>query len=90
MAADSPELIGFYSDAELDRVTSLSRTTRWREVKAGRFPKPVELSPGRKGTEKRAVHEWIARRLGRGSADATQDAAQKLDQSQSEAPGGAV
>ena len=30
-------------------VMNWSRTTHWREVKAKRFPKPVQTSSGRKG-----------------------------------------
>jgi prophage regulatory protein len=63
--------LGFYSDAELDQLTSLSRTTRWREIKAGRFPKPVELSPGRKGFAKRAIHQWMAARDAQATAEET-------------------
>jgi predicted DNA-binding transcriptional regulator AlpA len=57
------QTIGFYSDNELDVITSLSRVTRWRMVRRGTFPAPVELSPGRKGTPKPAVHAWIRERM---------------------------
>jgi prophage regulatory protein len=44
------------------RVTSLSRTTLWRMVKAGAFPTPVRLSPGRVGFREADVAAWIAGR----------------------------
>ena len=37
------------SEPECEQITGLSRTTRWRGMKAGWFPSCVELSPGRKG-----------------------------------------
>jgi predicted DNA-binding transcriptional regulator AlpA len=61
--------IGFYSESELDEITSLSRVTRWRLTKLGKFPPSVELSPGRRGTPKAAVHEWIESKLETGQRD---------------------
>ena len=46
----------------LDR-TSLSRTTLWRMVRKGEFPKPVQVSPGRIAWPERAVSAWIASKL---------------------------
>jgi predicted DNA-binding transcriptional regulator AlpA len=70
IAAEFAGSIGFYSEAELDAITSLSRVTRWRLTKQGKFPPSVELSPGRKGTPKAAVHEWIKSKLEAGQRDA--------------------
>ena len=34
---------------EACRIRCRSRSSMWRDVKAGRFPAPVEIGPGRKG-----------------------------------------
>lgn len=36
----------------------LSRTTIWREVRAGRLPRPAQLSPGRIGWWSEDVDAW--------------------------------
>ncbi len=43
--------------------TSLSRTTLWRMVRRGEFPKPVQVSPGRIAWPEVAVNNWIASKL---------------------------
>ena len=43
--------------------TSLSRTTLWRMVRAGSFPKPVTISPGRIAWPESAVQAWIAAKV---------------------------
>ena len=40
--------------------TSLSRTTLWRLVRQGEFPKPVRVSAGRIAWLESAVDAWIA------------------------------
>lgn len=50
------------SDDELDVLTGISKTTRWRERKAGRFPPLIELSPGRKGNTLGQLREWHGQR----------------------------
>jgi prophage regulatory protein len=67
--AEMAAALGFYSEAELDAITSLSRVTRWRLRRQGKFPSSVELSPGRNGTPKAAVHRWIEERLEAGKRD---------------------
>jgi prophage regulatory protein len=39
--------------------TSLSRASVYREIAAGRFPKPVPLTGGRKGWVEAEVNAWI-------------------------------
>ncbi|WP_256590499.1 helix-turn-helix transcriptional regulator [Pseudomonas sp. FW305-BF6] len=41
-------------------LTTLSRTTLWREIKKGRFPKSVVISAGRVGWRESAVFAWQA------------------------------
>ena len=55
--------------AVLDR-TSLSRTTIWRMVRAGTFPKAVEVSPGRVAWSEAALNDWIASKLNRPNLEA--------------------
>ena len=59
--------LGFYADNDLDEITSLSKVTRWRMAKAGKFPRPVQLTPGRVGYPKAAVHAWIRQQMGAAS-----------------------
>lgn len=42
--------------------TSLSRTTIWRRVKDGSFPKPIRISANRIAWPEAAVESWIASR----------------------------
>src|SRR3954467_3428739 len=49
-------------DAEVRNRTGLSRTTRWRLVRAGKFPKPVRLTEHAIGWRESAIEEWLASR----------------------------
>ncbi len=48
-------------DKQVRERTGLSRTTRWRMVKAGRFPAPVELTPGLVGWREADIVAWLAK-----------------------------
>ena len=63
------DVIAFYSDKQLDLVTSLTRVTRWRMRRKGMFPQPVKLSEGRVGYPKNLIDQWIQERM-EGKADA--------------------
>ncbi|WP_238705542.1 helix-turn-helix transcriptional regulator [Pseudomonas sp. FSL W7-0098] len=39
-------------------VTSLSRTTLWRVIKQGKFPRAVAISPGRVGWRESSIVNW--------------------------------
>ena len=52
----------FIGEAECEVLTNLSRPTRWRLERAGRFPKKRRLSPNRKGWLLSEVQAWIADR----------------------------
>ncbi len=77
MVADNRQLLDESHDDENeddDRIlslpvvcdlTTLSRTTLWREQKHGRFPPSVQLSPGRVGVRQRQVRAWIAAKKAR-------------------------
>lgn len=49
-------------------LTGLSRTTAWRRQKAGDFPIPVVISPGRVGWRESEVAAWQASRSPRSAA----------------------
>jgi prophage regulatory protein len=38
----------------------LSRCTLWRQIKEGRFPAAIALSPGKRGWLETAIAEWEA------------------------------
>ena len=44
-------------------ITSLSRTTLWKKVKDGAFPKPVDLDCNRKAFLASEIEVWIEERL---------------------------
>lgn len=46
-------------------ITGLSRTTAWRLQKAGDFPLPVVISPGRVGWRESELQAWKASRAPR-------------------------
>lgn len=47
---------------EVERSTGLSRTTAWRLQRAGDFPRPYVISPGRVGYLECEVEAWRASR----------------------------
>ena len=49
-------------DAEVRNRTGLSRTTRWRLIKAGRFPAPLRLTEHAVGWRETAIDEWLTSR----------------------------
>ena len=49
-------------EPEVQRATGLSRTTRWRGIKAGTFPKPVKLTASTIGWYETDVAHWLAER----------------------------
>jgi prophage regulatory protein len=51
-----------HSYSEVEKITGLSRTTIWREVKAERFPAPVATSPNRVGFRDSDFQSWMAAR----------------------------
>jgi len=51
--------MGFYSTRQVCELTTYSKTTLWREVKAERFPPPIKISPGRVAFIREQVDAWI-------------------------------
>lgn len=62
------------SRAEVVAATGLSSTTLWREVRAGRFPAALRLSPNRVGFLESSVLTWIRDRRA-AAIDTTEDEA---------------
>ena len=53
---------GIMSDADEKLATGLSRVTRWRLEREGKYPKRVQLSPGRVGRHGHEIKSWIKAR----------------------------
>ncbi|WP_458251066.1 helix-turn-helix transcriptional regulator [Geobacter anodireducens] len=45
---------------EILNLTGVSRSTIWRWIKAGYFPRPVRMSPGTIGWKSTDVLDWLA------------------------------
>ena len=45
-------------ERECHAITGLSRSTRWRLIRAGKFPKKRHISPGRVGWLLSALRQW--------------------------------
>lgn len=52
----------FIREKECERLTGLSRTTRWRMAQNGEFPTPVPLSGNAVGWRLSTIMAWMAKR----------------------------
>ena len=52
----------FLREREVHRRTGLSRTTRWRLERDGKFPRRRLISPGAVGWLESEISDWIASR----------------------------
>jgi prophage regulatory protein len=43
-------------------MVGFSRTTAWREMRAGRFPRPIRISANRVGWRRSDLMAWLSRR----------------------------
>ena len=57
------------SAREVQLRTSLSRASIWRLMKAGQFPRSIELSPGRKAWRESDISQWIEEKSASLNAD---------------------
>jgi prophage regulatory protein len=57
--SDSPRPQRLIPIGEVVSRTSLGRSTVYREISAGRFPKPIPASAGRMAWIEAEVDEWI-------------------------------
>jgi prophage regulatory protein len=49
-------------EPEVKEISGLSRTTRWRQEREGKFPARRKLSPNAIGWLESEIREWIANR----------------------------
>lgn len=54
--------IRFMSFKEIQRITGMSRSTIYREVKKGKFPRPRPLSERKVGFVQAEVETWVEQR----------------------------
>lgn len=56
---------------DVEAATSLKKSTLYRLVRQGKFPRPIQLTPRRVGWDMEAVEAWIQQRFdeSQGSAD---------------------
>ena len=47
---------------ELNERVPRSRVQRWRDIKAGKFPAPIEIGPNKLGWYEDEVDAWLASR----------------------------
>ena len=52
----------FIGEPEIKKITSLSRSTRWRLEREGKFPKKHHLSANRIGYLQSDIKEWLESR----------------------------
>jgi prophage regulatory protein len=58
-ASEKGQLIDMKRVTEM---TTLSRTTLWRMVRQGRFPRPIKISPNRVAWREYDVVDWVQAR----------------------------
>lgn len=56
------EVAQLLKDAEVVRVTGIGRTTRYRMIEEGDFPRPIRLSPGRVAWRRTDINKWLETR----------------------------
>jgi len=54
--------MNYFSDSQIAKKYGVHRSTLWRWVKTGNFPKPVKLSPGCTRWAENLVNEWESKR----------------------------
>ena len=59
---DPPTVDRIVGENECRQLTDLSRTSRWRLMRQGQFPKRIRLSPNRTGWRLSSVLDWLAER----------------------------
>ena len=59
---NGPSVDRFIGEAEIKKITSLSRSTRWRLERSGGFPKKRRISPNRIAYLESEILDWIEAR----------------------------
>lgn len=62
ISRNSPGVDRIVDEPECELLTSLSRTTRWRLMRKGKFPKKKKLSPNRTGWMLSEILGWLRAR----------------------------
>ena len=60
MQNTEPTTDRFMREPEVEYVTGLSRTTRWRLERAGKFPRKRQISENAKGNLASEIFAWVA------------------------------
>jgi prophage regulatory protein len=47
------------AEPDVHRLTTLSRSTRWRQVREGKFPAPVKITERRIAWRERDIVAWL-------------------------------
>lgn len=56
----TPQLDSLLREADVKRLTGLSRSQRYRMVKAGKFPAPVQVSDRAVAWRSSSIQRWLA------------------------------
>lgn len=49
----------FYQTSDIMRITQKSRSTIWRWIRAGRFPKPMKIGPNSNAWTQEQLVSWV-------------------------------
>ncbi len=60
----------FLRDPEVGHITGLSRTTRWRLEKAGKFPRRRKISPNVSANLESEIFAWVKEKAAQADAAA--------------------
>ena len=63
MSDSTQEPDRFIREPEEKHITGLSRTTRWRLERAGKYPKRIQISENAKGRLLSQIVDWMAARV---------------------------
>ena len=58
----TPLIDRIVDEAECQHITSLSRTSLWRLMQRGKFPRKIRIGPNRTGWKLSSILAWLAER----------------------------
>jgi prophage regulatory protein len=62
MPIETPTRRKIIDSKEVDERVPKSRVQRWRDIKAGKFPAPIEVGPNKLGWFEDEIDSWMAAR----------------------------
>ena len=68
MKTDTPQDDRFLREAEVRHITGLSRTTRWRLERDGKFPRKRQISKNAVAWLASEIKSWMAERIDQAAA----------------------